>query len=144
MKPQPHQNVYGGIISLPKHKFSDMHGLLRCIIRARGPRRAVESLERFGVKLSLQDFGRTWSISKSVVEQQATHGHSHEPLVCALPCCYLRVEFYEPLQRPARNGALIDPGARPIAGRRRDVPEEKEFFGLERERLKAEVLGRKR
>ena len=121
-----------------------MHGLVRCIIRAKGPKRAIEILERWGIKLIERDFGRTWFLSKSVVEQHATHGHSHEPMVCALPCCYLRAEFYEPLRKQPKRAA-VDPGVlvRP-AGRSRGAVDESEFFGLDREKLRAEFPGRRR
>lgn len=134
----PKQNIYGGVIYYPSHKFSDMHGLLRCVIRAKGPKRVIELMARFGIDLLPRDFGRTWSLSKSVVEEMATHGHSHEPLVCPFPIAYLKPEFYEPLRRPAKSP---DP-VRILPGRR-DTAREREFFGLERENLKPDLPGRR-
>ena len=123
-------NIYGGVAYLPEHKFSDMHGLVRCVIRGKGQKRVVEILGRYGVEVAPSDFGRTWFLSKSVVETQATSGHSHEPLVCPLPLAYLKVDYYEVLRRPQKEHA--DPGLMRVSlpdcrGKRK----QNEFFGWE-------------
>ena len=120
-----------------------MHGLLRCVVRAKGQKKVIEILARFGIEITPRDFGRTWGLSQSIVEEHATYGHSHEPMVCALPCCYLRVGFYEPLRKEPK--APIDPGAitRPVCGRI-EPDREAEFFGLDRERLKPDLPVRRR
>jgi hypothetical protein len=39
--------LYGGIICRPGHPEADMHGLLRCIIRARSKQHVADALHRF-------------------------------------------------------------------------------------------------
>jgi hypothetical protein len=92
--------LYGGIICKPDHPEADMHGLLRCIIRARSKQHVADALHCFGVTFDwFADFNSgVWSESKSAAEVQAAEGRYGIVLVCPLVQAYLRAENYKPLK----------------------------------------------
>ena len=90
--------VYGGVISLPQHPDSDIHGLLRCVIRTTSRLRASEALEMIGVKRPFALFLEgIWSESKSAVELLVTEQHYAEIMVCPLAAAYVSPEKYRRL-----------------------------------------------
>ena len=92
----PSTTVYGGIIRFPEHPLSDMHGLLRCILRVRARHfsQVIEVLSLYGVIVRLLDLNRTWLPSLSQAEHTASLPHHGLPLVCPLPLSYLSASHY--------------------------------------------------
>lgn len=102
-KPQSNpgaHNVYGAYCPFPSHRFSDLNGMVRAVVRASSRHSAVRALRRAGISVEERDFGLYWTLTRSIMEKRATQGHSHEVLVCPIPLAYLKVEYYEPAAKP--------------------------------------------
>jgi hypothetical protein len=88
-------NVYAGFVNLPQHPDADMHGIFRVVIRTRGHDQVIKAMARVGFAIEKRDFGRYWTISRSVNEQRATAGHYGELMTCELSSMYVRMENYK-------------------------------------------------
>lgn len=92
--------VYGGVLHLPAHPVSDIHGLVRAVIRTSSRLRAEENLEAIGVpNPSALWRNGIWSESRSAVELLVTETHYGKLLVCPLDAAYVTAEKYRPLSK---------------------------------------------
>jgi hypothetical protein len=97
-------SVYGGVLYLPDHPASDMHGLVRAVIRTRSEVYANRALERLGFLGTRPLWAcKIWSESGSAIEKLITETHYGELLICPLVSAYLKAELYQPLERPSRD-----------------------------------------
>ena len=110
---------YGGVIYLPSHPDSDMHGLLRCVVRTKSwlyCENAIESLQLTPWKARTLLESNIWQPSKSAVEQLVSETHYGEILVCPLVSAYISPEKYKrlapefyPKHQPASTKSEINP-----------------------------------
>lgn len=92
--------VYSGIAHFPTHPDSDLHGLVRLIIREANMIRVSEKLNKAQISYVPGLFQtRIWQLSKSHVEEQATERHYGELLACPIAQQYLKPEFYKPIPK---------------------------------------------
>ena len=92
--------VYSGIVYMPMHPDSDLHGMLRLVIREASVMRISEKLDRARIPYTPSLFQtRIWQVSRSHAEEQATVGHYGELLACPLVLQYLKPENYKPIPK---------------------------------------------
>lgn len=84
---------YGGIAYAPWMEQSDMHGLVRVVVRARSKHAARVLCRSYGVT-QVQHLEET----KSAVEREVTIWVEDTPVVSALPLAYLQTKYYAPLR----------------------------------------------
>ena len=90
--------VYSGIVYMPEHPDSDLHGLIRIAVRTRGGWIEVrKKLTIVGLNSSLPPM--IWQISKSHAEEQATDRNYGILLACPLALQYLKAENYKPIPK---------------------------------------------
>jgi len=90
--------VYSGIAHFPDHPDSDLHGLIRVVIRERTMLRVAEKLERAEILYWSGLYqANIWQESKSHAEALATERHYGELLACPLALQYLKAENYKPI-----------------------------------------------
>lgn len=87
--------VFGAVVRFPTHPEANMHGEVRCIIRARLFTEVIDALAMYGVDVFPRDNGRNWCESQSVAEQRATTTAYGEVLACAVARAYLSHEHYK-------------------------------------------------
>lgn len=92
--------VFGGVICLPQHPASDIHGLVRCVIRTKSWLHAERNLESIGVRNAFALWREgIWSISYSSIEQLVTEAQYGRLLVCPLAAAYVTASTYQPLEK---------------------------------------------
>ncbi len=90
--------MYSGIVYFPDHPDSDLHGLLRVIVRVKSKLDVRELLDE--CELIIAPWGvKIWQESKSHAEHQATERHYGELLACPLVSQYLKAENYKPIPK---------------------------------------------
>lgn len=111
--------VYSGIVYMPHHPEADLHGQLRCVVRAQGITNLTSILRAWDIPFSPVLFNYSlWTESKSAIEREVSEGHFGEALVCPTWAQYLRHERYQPIplelkMRPAKSRM---PAERPKIG----------------------------
>ena len=87
--------VYTGVCYFPRHPQSDMHGLVRCVVRTSGMVNLGASLQVYDIPFHPMMFQQgIWCESKSAVEKSITEQHYGEVMVSALWCQYLQSDSY--------------------------------------------------
>lgn len=91
--------VFGGVLCLPSHPDSDMHGLIRCIVRTKSAAYASAALRMASGIDNPQVLFRLgiWSESASAIERMVTEQHYGEVWVCPLVSAYITASKYRRL-----------------------------------------------